>query len=282
MSKLSYLVILLAAVLALSAACDETEPAPTPTPLPSPTPAPTATAVPSPTSLPPTPTPAPAPVAVPDGVDLSKLMADAMAALSASDPFHYDVNATVSANLAGFALDIPLTAVGDFQPPDRAQTTMSVSLGFASIDSETITIGETTYVKDPVSGEWGIGDSQLSLFSDPGVLVFGYLPSEESLAAVGIETLDGIVTMHLTGVAMGAAIGAPDAEATVDLWIGQEDGRIYKLVVVGSIPVEALGEEFAQAGAAGDLALDATVVFSDYGKPVDIRAPEVSSSSPGM
>ena len=204
-----------------------------------------------------------------------------MAALSASDPFHFDVDATVSANLAGFALDIPVTVVGDFQPPDRSQTTLSVSLGFASIDSETITIGETTYVKDPVSGEWEIGDSEVSLFADPLMLVGGFLPSEDSLTPVGIEILDGIVTVHLTGVAMGAAIGAADAEATVDFWIGQEDGLVYKLTVVGSIPVEALGEDFAQAGAAGDLALDATVIFSDYGKLVDIQVPEVTSSSSG-
>ena len=283
MLKMCYPALLLAILLALSAGCGESEPVPTPTPVPptstpvppTPTPAP-----PTPTPVPPTPTPAP-PTSTPESsadapadVDIQRLMSDAMAALAVSEPFHFEVDAVFSSSLGGFSLDIPTTIVGDFQPPDRARTTLSVSLGAAAIETETITIGETTYVKDPESGEWAMSEeSEVSLFSDPLVLVGGSFPSAEDLAIVGVEALGGTLTVHLTGVSSGASFGAPDAEMTVDLWIGREDGRVYKLAVEGTVPAEALSEDFAGDGAAGELALAATITFSDYGKSVNIQAP---------
>ena len=73
-------------------------------------------------------------------------------AVAAEPSFHFDMNAELSVDAQGTSLDIPLTISGDFLAPDRFQGTMELKIFFFTIETEIITIGDTTWTKDPETG----------------------------------------------------------------------------------------------------------------------------------
>ena len=283
--RISYygaLLLMLGAVLL--AACGEAEPEPTPTP--TATPAPTRTPVPTPT---PTPAPTPSPTAEPaatatrapdsmsaEGASALKIMESALGGFGEAEPFHFEVDASVQATISGFSIDVPITLVGDFQPPDRSRTKLSASLGFAAFEFETIAMSGSLYATDMETGEWKVVAGQGSIFSSPLELISSFQPTLDSLTLEGVVTLEGVEAFHLRGTAPLATLGGAAGAADVDLWIGVEDLRLYQVGIDGEVPGSLLGEEFSAFGGDTPITLTITVTFSDFGVPVNIEPPDLS------
>ena len=68
--------------------------------------------------------------------------------------YHFELELVASLGGEGFSIDVPMNVTGDFQSPDRIQGDLSVSLGFISIESQIIAIGDSIYMTDVETGEW--------------------------------------------------------------------------------------------------------------------------------
>ncbi len=294
------LATLLLALSALAACTGSGEDDATPTPEPTPTPAPTATPVPTPSPAPaptatpvPTPSPTPAPTATPipaapevrkpapvpaSGAEADDILAAALDALSGAESYHFLVEAVIEVEEEGTTLELPFTFEGDFQQPDRLRGEMSMSLGFFSIETEIVLIGEDYYAKNPVSGEWEANSAALDAFPQP-IAMFAMPGSLTSLTAdpvlVGIEDLDGIRTYRLRLTEDGHQLGAGES-IVLDLWIDSEELRLRRIAAT----VADLSSD-AAAGASdgllsGNLAVEVNAVIGNYDAPVDIQPPPIN------
>ena len=137
----------------VSAASPTATAAPDPTTVPpsdTPTPEPTSTPTPEPTS---TPTPEPSP-----GATASDTLDAALSDTAALDSFRFDIEvsyAVESADLGADLLAVALEISGDFSAPDMVQAVVSMSLGFLTIETEFVGIGDEVYVRGPGHGPVG-------------------------------------------------------------------------------------------------------------------------------
>ena len=297
MIRLALILATLLLVLSAVTACadsgeDDTTPTPgptstpaptaTPVPTPSPTPAPTATPVPtsSPTATPmpaapEAPTPAPTAAGGPDAEDI---VAAALDALAAAESYHFLVEAVVNVEEDGTTMELPFTFEGDFQQPDRLRGEMTMSLGFFSIDTEIVLIGEDYYAKNPASGEWEANSTALEAFPQP-IAMFAMPGTLTSLTAdpvlVGTEHLDGAEAYRLRLSGDELDLGA-DELITLDLWVGLEDLKLRRIEasVAGVSSDAAAG--VSSGLLSGELTVDVNAVISGYGAPVDIQPPPVN------
>ncbi len=249
-------------------------PTPTPTPIPTPTPLPTATLAPG------EPTPTSVPGAVAEGT--AGVLQAAFDAVAAEPSFHFDMSAELSVDAEGTSLDIPLTLSGDFLAPDRFQGTMELKIFFFTIETEIVTIGDTTWTKDPETGEWSVstgGDPTEVIPSDPGAFTELDIQLIKGLTSLGEVELNGAPATHLRGTAPEGSFGQDTGEFEVDFWIDSGTGLLVQLVASGELTVEAGDDPGGQsegifgaaAGQTGRLSL--AVGFSDFGKPVTIEPP---------
>jgi cyclophilin family peptidyl-prolyl cis-trans isomerase len=207
------------------------------------------------------------------------MAADAMAEVAS---FHFDMDSSLSIESEGTSFDIPITMQGDYLAPDRSQGSVSLSIVFFTIESQFITIGDTTYVTDPDTGEWSIGQAPDLLFADPRDFADpDFLKNTDDfaeLALIGAELLDGVEAYHITGIVVDEG---SDGEFAIDIWIGVEDNLISQVILSGAFQVDEgeadTGDLLGDLGS-GDAMFEATLTFSAYDEPVSIEAPEVASA----
>ncbi len=267
-------------------AVDEATPTAAATPVPTatseptatPTTQPTATSVPAPQ---PTATSIPATQPAPDDIDLEALLESAALAMEDVDSFHFEMDMTIKAGVEGMSMEILLNAMGDFQLPDRSKGTMEYTLAGLNIQTEYVQIGTAFYVTDPFTGEWVAateGESVMpfdstTMFLEPALDI-----QLQDLALLGVETLDGVQTLRVSGLvpasmfAMGIE-GVEDLQA--ELWVGVEDHLVRRMSITGELSGDLLGMGSGQPGA-----LSLTMNLSNYNAPVTIEAPEVTGVMP--
>ena len=268
--------------------------APTATPGPAPTiestPTPTATSAPSaepaatlsPTSTS-TPTPTPEPTATPaQELQTAQEVLDAASAAMASVETG-SVRMEIESTLDGpIFFETKIVVHGDFQAPDRSRFTTIATSGGSSLEYDSIVIGMEGYQENPFSGVWEASPDAFIFLGEAshlGKLDLG-LETEvvELITLVGVVDLDGVSVYYLSGAlpadAAADLVGdsslenkAYDAPVETEMWIGVEDSLVRKL-----------GVRFKQTDAISgtSLAGQTIMTFSDYGKAVDIQAPEVT------
>ena len=188
------------------------------------------------------------------------------------ESFHFAVDARVRPDAGLSGAEIPISYVGDVLTPDRVRGTLSVSLGFFTLEIETITIGEAAYTTDPQTGEWGIASDPISALPNPVELTGADTLALNDATLVGEETLDGERVYRLRGAPPPATVGGV---ATADFWIGVEDFLIRQITAEGSMALEDVADALGGGGLSGTATLSMTITFSRYGEPVVIEAPEV-------
>ncbi len=227
------------------------------------------------TSAPVVATPAPAPAGEAEADDI---LAAALDALSGAESYHFLVEAVIEVEEEGTTLELPFTFEGDFQQPDRLRGEMTMSLGFFSVETEIVLIGEDYYAKNPASGEWEANSTALEAFPQP-IAMFAMPETLTSLTAdpvfVGIEELDGMKTYRLRLTEEGHQLGAGES-IVLDLWIDSEELRLRRIAAT----VADLSSD-AAAGASdgllsGNLTVEVNAVISGYDAPVDIQPPPVN------
>lgn len=254
--------------------------APTDTPAPTPanttanTTAPTATATPAPTD-----TPAPEP---PSATEVLDAAAKAMAAVESG---HMEIDTALEAAPGVTEENIRQRLAGDFQVPGSSHFTISVMSPGVTIEYELITAGGRSYLKNPLTGRWEPrfyeqAPSYQELL-DAGVFGAGLGPEViEGFTLAGEEMLGGALSgervYYLSGPVSGETLAqllddpeTREGTGEVEYWIGVYDFLVRKTVIRFTLPVD---DDAAEADAfTGWVA----ITLSDFGKPVDIQAPEV-------
>lgn len=234
--------------------------------------APTHTATPIPTF---TPTPTPTPLTP------ETILENALNNLNAVQTYHYQSDIQSTWILENADEEMSFAIKGDFQAPDRTREMISMNFNDETNESEFITIGNTTYLKDPDTGEWEIDivmkDLTLSdlLTKRPGIPAV--MPADiQDLVLVEETHIDGNKVQHLSG--RGSLTGTDyimNSDLQVDYWIGVDDGLLKQSSVEGELVIN--GDEFLSELALGQFTIDFSAMhrFSDFGKLIVIEAPTV-------
>lgn len=178
------------------------------------------------------------------------------------------------------------TSVGDFQAPDRSQYATVVEGGGFSLETETISVGRSSWtrVTNFVEGPWepdseGPAGSVLTL----GLFDMRFGPdTEEHFELLGEGELEGEAVYRLKGGA--GAVWLPNVTSATDLanreveyWVGASDFLVRKAVLhsEASFAVPTFSDQLVRETVRQTS--DIVVTLSDYGKAVDIQAPNVSA-----
>ena len=281
----------------VSAASPTATAAPDPTTVPpsdTPTPEPTSTSTPEPTSTPtpePTSTPTPEPTSTPTpepspGATASDTLDAALADTAALDSFRFDIEvsyAIESADLGADLLAVALEISGDFSAPDMVQAVVSMSLGFLTIETEFVGIGDEVYVRDPDTGLW-VTEESAGIFPNPSGIIAQEAADFRDITLAGTETLGGIEYLVIEAVAdalgtSGDDFGTVSGDFDVTVWVGVADGLIGQIRTEGDIdPTE--GGPLGAAGVEGSAVMTLTMRLSGYNQDVTIEAPTQPIAAP--
>ena len=240
-------------------------PTPSPTPIPSPTPSPTATPEPPPAVT----------LASPDGPSVIEILEASFAAMEAVESMHLEMVAEIKIDSGGTETNLPLKLVGDFQAPDRVHSSLSVSLGFFSIEVETIAIGDDVYTTDPLTGAWSVSSEAAFAFPAPADFAVGTELALLDPVLLGIGELDGGKVFRLSGAPPPDVFGTGEVLTDAEFWIGVDDFLIRKITAEAEVGLEELGGALGDVGISGPATVSLTISISDFGKPVVIEAPEL-------
>jgi len=225
----------------------------------------------------PTPTPAPTPTPLPPQAILDK----ANISMEEVDFFHFAMEATMKLSTEGISLDVPLSFVGDYMAPDLLRGTFAFTLLGFTIEQEIIEIGDTTFSKNPKSGEWkastgGIGAT--ILFGGFGDSFGGDFNDFDDLILLRQETVDGLKMYLVKGIVQAEEQGEG---LEISLWVDVDDFLIRKITIEGEMTLE--GEDtidfFGEELLAENVTYSATVVFSEFRKPVSVEPPKIGENS---
>jgi lipoprotein LprG len=218
------------------------------------------TAIPTPTVVP-TPTPTPAEISAQIGQ-----------ATQASSSFHFEISLSGKPVLADASLPFAISSiVGDLKRPDGVLATLTFSADSGVSEVKSVSLAGRQYITNPITLAWQCLPPGTTF--DPAILFdptkgFEYLLQRQfqDVALIGTEDLAGKPNYHLRGTLPGPALGAISGgllgagAVKADLWADTATKRASQLVLV-------------------DSATDATspttwtIVFNDYEKAVDVRAP---------
>ena len=201
----------------------------------------------------------------------------AVGTLGTADPFHFALTATIRAAVAGITLDIPVTAEGDFSPPDASRTSLTLDMGFVLTEFDTVSAGGEAYVTDPQSGDWlQSPGGAAGLLSSPAGLIRLIAGAADQLEPAGRGTIGGTQAVVLRAdAALGVLGEGPDETAAVEVWVSEGELRPLRLSIEGQISLSDLGGQFHSQIGDGPGSLSAEIGLSAFGEPVAIEVPEV-------
>ena len=226
---------------------------------------------------------------------IQELLQSANAAMQAVESAHLVYEATTD---VGNQLSLFVGIEGDYQAPDRFHYSMETGFGPGSgaFKLEYTLIGSRAFVKDPESGVW-IPDpaSQnpftfLSLDGEPAEgLAINFDPQAFEGFSMTQQDLGGETVYYLRGnpsgegfsdtlealklVVLGTEPGggtdseSPTGKIEIEYWLGVEDllARRFRGLF------EVSGQD--HTGELNTVRSEVSLVFSDYGKPVNIQEP---------
>jgi hypothetical protein len=207
-------------------------------------------------------------------------VAASLKAMQEVKSFHFEMDARIklpAQQSGGLVTEIPLKMVGDFVAPDRMRGKMTMSLGFISVDIESIAIGDKVYITNPQTGQWELAGGQTFALPSPQDFTGVDASQLGNLSVVGEVTLDGTKVLHLRGKLPLDVTGQTGGEAQAEYWIGAEDRLIRQISVEGDVPLDDIAglpaSPLGGAGASGNAQLSLLMKFSRYGESITIEAP---------
>jgi hypothetical protein len=149
------------------------------------------------------------------------------------------------------------------------QAVIDVTQGGIPLQLEFVVVGDTQYIKDPLSQKWTaiaienspVGDLNL------GAGTIRILDQMTETSYEGREGKQGTETHHITGMvaaedveAIAGAVNTTEPFPT-DIWVGVEDSFVYEVEIVGA------------ATPSEDPEIRRTIVLSNLDEYVEIKAP---------
>lgn len=216
---------------------------------------------------PPTQTPTPLPVSALEVMEASIEAMDALAS------FRFDLDIVASMDSEGFALEVPIQMTGAYVAPDSVEATLAMDLLFVTIETEYVSLGDTQYVMDPVTGEWQVTVGEGGTIIDPASFVIQEASGLRDLVLSGLEVLDGVDTYRLTATSVDGAFGGVSYEFALIIWVRTSDSLVVKIVAEGEADLGLIGGDLL--GDIGDESamMIITLALSGFGEDIIIEPP---------
>jgi lipoprotein LprG len=201
--------------------------------------------------------------------DPDAILAQASAAMKQIAGFHfvYEVHKPSSAEPSS-GLEIA-RVTGDVNSEGSMQAVIDVTQGGIPLQLEFVVVGDTQYIKDPLSQKWtaiAIEDSPVGDLN-LGAGTIRILDQMTETSYEGREGKQGTETHHITGMvaaedveAIAGAVNTTEPFPT-DIWVGVEDSFVYEVEIVGA------------ATPSEDPEIRRTIVLSNLDEYVEIKAP---------
>ncbi len=164
------------------------------------------------------------------------------------------------------------SADGDVVMPDKVKASANVLLSGQVVGVELISIGDTQYLTDPITGQWRVvkGVLNASTLTDPNTGIVSLASKLTGLSKPVDDVVNGTPCWRFTGqldaqtLAFLTGGGMPAGTMLLtSVCIGKADGLPYQLSVTGE-------------AATGDTAQTArTFTISNYNETVNIAAPQI-------
>ncbi len=195
--------------------------------------------------------------------------------MEAVESMHLEMVAEIKIDSGGTETKLPIKLAGDFQAPDRVRSSLSISLGFFSIEIETIAIGDDVYTTDPLTGAWSVSSEAAFAFPAPADFAAGTELALLDPILLGIGELDGSEVFRLSGAPPPDVFGTGEVLTDAEFWIGVDDFLIRKITAEAEVALDELSGALGNVGISGPATVSLTITISDFGKPFVIEAPEV-------
>ena len=274
--KLNVIGGLLALLMLAASACDDPEPTATPSTVP-----------PSTVTAEPTVTSTKDPIPTPTPLSVERVVEATAASMRALKSAHSEADITRTGRAAGEEEGtVEMSMTGDYQAPDRTRLRTRFTIEGNDFGADYITIANETYIHVLNTDIWEVTDTTDGL-DLPETIRFD--PEDtENLVLIGEEELDGEKVYHLKEILASDAGGllnsvvhgswfmvTPMGEVIVEaeFWVGVEDFLIRRIIQNTHIELSA------DTGERGELSLELDMRLSDYGKSMDIQAPDMESMS---
>ena len=245
------------------------------------TPEPAATGTPTAPPVAPSPTPeptlTPSSTLTPPATDPEDILDAALAATNALDSFHFDMEAVISIVSEDASIELPIELSGDYKAPDMLQSTLSMSLGPLTIETEVVDIGDVVYVKDQEAGVWIVEESAGAVLFDPSDFIDPESMNPRGITLAGTETLDGVEYYVVEAVA-DDPLGS-GGELDIAFWVEVDGGPIARVRAEGEANLGE-GGPFSDIGIPSAVGMVLTMRLSDYNEDVTIEAPVQPITAP--
>lgn len=182
--------------------------------------------------------------------------------------------------------EAPVQGEGDI---DAARGASRLTVALLGAAFETVVVDGRTYTRNALNGRWEYSDGAAGGFNP--VRLAPYDPATiraagRNFTRLGAELVGGVPTTHwradadltrLIGLTPGATGGLGANTTTMDLFIGDTDGRLRRLVI------DSQGTTGNPGGPENPFRLALTLTFSNFDAPVAIVAPPgaVPAATPG-
>ena len=199
---------------------------------------------------------------------------DAMAAV---ESFHFTTTGSLETTTSESEMTISITFEGDSLSPDRTSARLTLGVSVFLLEIEIVTIGANVYLTNPMTGEWETTSADEFGIPNPVLLVSGVFPSLSDMNMVGEERIGEVPTYHLSGSVMleGLEMLGADLES-VDIWLGAEDGLLYRISTQGLANLDELGLSLEDMGLEGEGTITLQIDLSDFNEPIEIEPPTVN------
>lgn len=164
------------------------------------------------------------------------------------------------------------SADGDVVMPDKVKASANVLLSGQVVGVELVSIGDTQYLTDPITGQWRVvkGVLNASTLTDPNTGIVSLASKLTSLSKPVDDVVNGIPCWRFTGqldaqtLAFLTGGGMPAGTMLqTSVCVGKADGLPYQLTITGE-------------AARGDTAQTArTFTISNYNETINITAPQI-------
>ena len=164
------------------------------------------------------------------------------------------------------------SADGDVVMPDKVKASANVLLSGQVVGVELVSIGDTQYLTDPITGQWRVvkGVLNASTLTDPNTGIVSLASKLTSLSKPVDDAVNGMPCWRFTGqldaqtLAFLTGGGMPAGTMLLtSVCVGKGDGLPYQLAVTG----EAATGDTAQTSR--------TFTISNYNETITIAAPQI-------
>jgi hypothetical protein len=147
-------------------------------------------------------------------------------------------------------------------------------MGFVGTETFSVAGGGKLYFANSKDGRWKSSEDTAQIFSSPTVILSNILQKSGPLEIVSKEQLSETSLLHMKVMNLEALFGNIDQDIQADLWINQDNLRIYKLTLRGPIYMPDIQTYLPSEIDAREATVSVSYEFYKYQDTISVEIPE--------